>query len=101
MNQDWEDLRNDRVETLVADWILKLYKGENPRHHLSKCPGASVSTSSIEGDSSTTMISDVTAAEVVSLGAIISCPCGERAWYSYGDYGQLDTLIEDIEAGDI
>lgn len=89
--------RNEHVERLVRDWVLtQALSDVRPDHHLFSCDEVTLSEHTVEGN----VICD-TGCDHISWAGAITCPHGERFEFSGGEFGSLDSIIEDLEQRDL
>jgi hypothetical protein len=89
------DEREQRVNALLGRYIMRRYKdrdgGDNA--HLKSCPESAL----IEHDAKDTRYGCDTGCEYMRFEAVITCPHDEREEYDWGDFGELEFLISDLE----
>lgn len=78
-------------EKLIA-LILDQYRGQHPGSHLAHCDGTRVLHP--EGDDG--QYGCDTGCDYFNLEATLECPHESERW-TYGDFGQIAWLIEDME----
>lgn len=88
--------RNERVEALLRAHVADTYRKDNAGSHLARCPDLIVA----EVDAYNSTYGCDTGCEYVRMEAVLTCPHGERVEYEWGDFGELATVIEDLEARD-
>lgn len=80
-------------ELLIAVIVAKARENADSQH-LRQCPELMVT----QADGSDGSYGCDTGCDYARLEARLSCPHGETEWYFYGEFGDLASLIEDMQA---
>ncbi len=84
----------ERADALVADWNVRLYRTDGDNQHLRECADTSAS---VEGGDGTYGCD--TGCEYVRLKAVITCRHRECDTLHYADFGDMASIIYDLEHG--
>ncbi|WP_433364128.1 hypothetical protein [Streptosporangium sp. CA-115845] len=79
----------------VARFILATYRkpGEADNEHLAACPEAHVE----DPDAYNGTYGCDTGCDYARFEAIIACPHGERADFNWGDFGDVASILEELD----
>lgn len=84
----------DRIKTLVASWLMSKFREEcHTDNHLRDCPEAKT----VNPDGYDGVYGCDTGCEYTRLEVEINCSHGYSENFHYGQFGDLDTLLYDLE----
>ncbi len=91
----WEERerREAEINALVTRFVLRTYREEGDNAHLKAC--TDISATDTEGRDGSYGCN--TGCDYVTFEATITCPHGERGDFEWGDFGSMDTIIEELE----
>jgi hypothetical protein len=87
-------MMNDADEK-VAQYILREFRREDPTKHLTLCPDTDV----VEADAEQGTYGCRTGCDFTRFTALIACSHGDRETYEYGEFGDLSSILFDLEYG--
>ena len=80
------------VDEKVTAWVIMAARKKAEDAHLRECPDLSASQPEAENGS----YGCDTGCEYARLGADLSCPHGHSEAFTYGDFGDLAEIIEEL-----
>ncbi|MDH2424782.1 hypothetical protein [Sphaerisporangium sp. TRM90804] len=82
------------IDALVTRFVLNQYREEGTNEHLKACPD--ITTENAEGSDGSYGCD--TGCDYVQFEATITCPHGERDGFEWGDFGDMASILERLEA---
>lgn len=83
------------ADDLVNRYVLRWFREESMGHlpHLRECPDLTVTNADARDGS----YGCETGCDYVRFEAVITCPHGEREEVEWGQFGELASILEDLE----
>lgn len=78
----------------VNGWLLAAYRTDSDDAHLADCPDATI----LHTEGADGLYGCDTGCEYVRLTCTVSCPHGHQQDYTYGAFGELAAILEDVAA---